>query len=458
MSEQIKNTAILNHNQNGTSHHEVSQEAAKEKTLVKDRRRGDRRPKVVIIGAGFGGTHAAATLAQTDMDVLVIDRNNYHGFWPLLYQVATAGLEPQSVAYPVRGLLRRYGNVNFQLSEVKGVDLAAKEVITQDERIDYDYLIMSAGSANSYFGNKTLAKETLGLKDLDDASRLRNRLLESFELAVREKDPVKKARLMTFVVIGGGPTGVELSGAISELIRHVLRKDYPSLDVYQARVILLEALPKILGTFRESLQKKALRTLEKMGVEVRLGVPVDTVENGLIRLKDGSEIEANTIVWAAGVRSAEVADSLGVKLARQSRVPIEPTLQLREHPEVFVIGDMAYLEGFKAGQAYPMVAPVAIQMGKIAGANVLALQHDRPLKAFKYFDKGNMATIGRRNAIFDAFGIRMSGFPAWVSWLFVHLMSLVGFRNRLVVLLNWAYNYFTYDRGARLITGKKSEN
>jgi NADH:ubiquinone reductase (H+-translocating) len=454
MSEQIKNTAILNHNQNGTSRQEFSSE----KALIKDRRSGDRRPKVVIIGAGFGGTHAAASLAQTDMDVLVIDRNNYHGFWPLLYQVATAGLEPQSVAYPVRGLLRRYGNVNFQLGEVKGVDLVAKKVITQDESIEYDYLILSAGSANSYFGNKNLAKETLGLKDLDDASRLRNRLLESFELAVREKDPIKKARLMTFVVIGGGPTGVELSGAISELIRHVLRKDYPSLDVYQARVILLEALPKILGTFRESLQKKALRTLEKMGVEVRLGVPVDTVESGLIRLKDGSEIAANTIVWAAGVRSAEVADSLGVKLARQARVPIEPTLQMKEHPEVFVIGDMAYLEGFKAGQAYPMVAPVAIQMGKVAGANVLALQHDRPLKPFKYFDKGNMATIGRRNAIFDAFGIRMSGFPAWVSWLFVHLMSLVGFRNRLVVLLNWAYNYFTYDRGARLITGKKSEN
>lgn len=247
MSEQIKNaaTAIQNHDYNGASHTAISSE----KTLVEKSRSGDRRPKVVIIGAGFGGTHAAAALAQSDMDVLVVDRNNYHGFWPLLYQVATAGLEPQSVAYPVRGLLRRYGNVNFQLSEVKAVDLAAKKVVTQAESIDYDYLILSAGSANSYFGNKTLAKETLGLKDLDDASRLRNRLLESFELAVREKDPVKKARLMTFVVIGGGPTGVELSGAISELIRHVLRKDYPSLDVYQARVILLEAMPKILGTF-----------------------------------------------------------------------------------------------------------------------------------------------------------------------------------------------------------------
>lgn len=452
MSEQKKDTVILNDNgnsvsQNGTSSHE-------QPTAMNH---PDRRPKVVIIGAGFGGTHAASRLAQTDMDVLVIDRNNYHGFWPLLYQVATAGLEPQSIAYPVRGLLRRYGNVNFQMSEVTGIDLVGKKILTQDEAIDYDYLIMSAGSANSYFGNKALAKETLGLKDLDDASRLCNRLLESFELAVREHDPVKQAKLMTFVVIGGGPTGVELSGAISELIRHVLRKDYPSLDVFKARVILIEALPKILGSFRESLQKKALRTLEKMGVEVRLGVAVDTVEDGQIRLKDGSETEANTIVWAAGVRSAELADSLGVKLGKQARVPVNPTLQMAEHPEVFVIGDMAYLEGFKDKQAYPMVAPVAIQMGKLAGANVLALQHNRPLTAFKYFDKGNMATIGRRNAVFDAFGIRMTGFPAWISWLFVHLMSLVGFRNRLVVLLNWAYNYFTYDRGARLITGKKSD-
>ncbi|MBN9391220.1 MAG: NAD(P)/FAD-dependent oxidoreductase [Chloroflexi bacterium] len=440
---------------NGTSGGS-NNELAPEKEPLKPVNHSNRRPKVVIVGAGFGGTHAAASLADSDMDVLVLDRNNYHGFWPLLYQVATAGLEPQSVAYPVRGLLRKYGNVNFQLSEVKKVDLEAKKVQTEDGSIDYDYLVMAAGSANSYFGNKALAQETLGLKDLDDASKLRNRLLESFELAVKEEDPAKRAKLLTFVVIGGGPTGVELSGAISELIRHVLRKDYPTLDVYKARVILLEALPKILGTFRESLQKKALRTLEKMGVEVRMGVPVDTVENGQIRLKDGSTIDANTIVWAAGVRSAEVSDTLGLKLARQSRVPIQPTLQIEGHPEVFVIGDMAYLEGFKENQAYPMVAPVAIQMGKLVGENLLALQHDRPLKPFKYFDKGNMATIGRRNAIFDAFGVRMTGYPAWLSWLFVHLMSLVGFRNRLVVLLNWAYNYFTYDRGARLITGKKS--
>ncbi|MDB5078823.1 MAG: FAD-dependent pyridine nucleotide-disulfide oxidoreductase [Chloroflexi bacterium] len=451
MSEQLNDTVVLNHNKT-----EILQDnKSLEKGQPVTKKRVDRRPKVVILGAGFGGTNAAASLSNSDMDVLVIDRNNYHGFWPLLYQVATAGLEPQSVAYPVRGLLRKYVNVDFQLNEVTGVNLENKQVITQDELIEYDYLILSAGSANSYFGNKSLARETLGLKDLDDASRLRNRLLESFELAVREQDPVKRAKLLTFVVIGGGPTGVELSGAISELIRHVLNKDYPSLDVYKARVILLEALPKILGTFRDSLQQKALHTLEKMGVEVRLGIPVETVENGRIRLKDGNEIEANTIVWAAGVRSAEIADSLGVELARQARVPVEPTLQLKDHPEVFVIGDMAYLEGFKEKQAYPMVAPVAIQMGKLAGANVLALQHNRPLAKFKYFDKGNMATIGRRNAIFDAFGIHMSGLPAWLSWLFVHLMSLVGFRNRLIVLMNWAYNYFTYDRGARLITGKK---
>lgn len=413
--------------------------------------------KVVIVGAGFGGTNAAASLADSNLDVLVVDRNNYHGFWPLLYQVATAGLEPQSVAYPVRGLLRKYKNVNFQLGEVQKIDLENKKVVTNDASLDYDYLVLAAGSANSYFGNKALARETLGLKDLDDASKLRNRLLESFELAVKEPDETRRAKLMTFVVIGGGPTGVELSGAFSELIRHVLRKDYPTLDVSKARVVLLEAMPKILSTFPDSLQKKAVRTLQKMGVEVRLGVPVDTVEDGQIRLKDGSTIEANTIVWAAGVRSAEVADSLGLKLSRQARVPVLPTLQLENRPEVFVIGDMAYLEGYKDKTAYPMVAPVAIQMGRLVGKNIETLEQGRPLKPFKYFDKGSMATIGRRNAIFDAFGVRMSGYLAWLSWLFVHLMSLVGFRNRLVVLLNWAYNYFTYDRGARLITGKKQE-
>jgi NADH dehydrogenase len=446
-----------NGHQNGQS--QAGLENKKQSPVSPGRLGGKRRPRVVIVGAGFGGINCAKALGNTDVEVLLVDRNNYHGFWPLLYQVATAGLEPQSIAYPVRGILRRYDNIDFQMTEVTGLDLANRRIkTTGTKELEYDYLVLAAGSANAYFGNNKLAQETLGLKNLEDAINLRNRVLEAFEQAVQEPDPEQRIKHMTFVVVGAGPTGVELVGSFSELIRYVLRKDYPSLDTTKARVILLEAIPKILSTFPEELQLKARKTLEKMGVEVSLGNPVASVENGVVTLKDGTQIEAGTVVWAAGVRAAPIGEKLEVKLARQQRVPVELTLQLPDHPEIFVIGDMAYLEGFKKTQPYPMVAPVAIQMGKQAAHNILALLHDQPLKPFTYTDKGNMATIGRRNAVFEAFGIKMTGFIAWLAWLFVHLITLMGFRNRLVVFLNWAYSYFTYDRGARLITGEGSRS
>jgi NADH dehydrogenase len=409
------------------------------------------RPRVLVVGAGFGGLSTIKKLADTDVDVLLIDKNNYHGFWPLLYQVATAGLEPEAIAYPVRGIVRNYPNINFIMAEVQGIDFDAKCVLTDSAPISYDYLVVAAGSANNYFGNDALAEQTFGMKDIDEAERLRNHVLTMFEQAVRETDPERRAALLTFVLIGGGPTGVELAGAFVELIRHVLLQDYPMLNAEHTRVILVEAHDTLLAPFAPSLQKKALQRLTSMGVEVRLNTALASVGNGTATFKDGSSIPAETVVWAAGVRGSHIVDDLNVELARGFRVKVTPTLNLANHSEVFVIGDMAYLEGYKGG-AYPMVAPVAVQMGKRAAANILAMVNGEQLKPFRYFDKGQMATIGRKAAVLDAFGIRLSGFLAWIGWLFVHLVELIGFRNRLIVLTNWAYSYFTYDRSVRLIT------
>jgi NADH dehydrogenase len=411
------------------------------------------RPRVVIVGAGFGGLAAARELADADVDVLMINRTNYHGFWPLLYQVATAGLEPESIAYPVRAILRRYRNADFLLAEVNGVDFEQRAVLTDVGPVMYDYLVLAAGSTTNFFGNERFERYTLGMKDLDEAQRLRNHILTCFEHAVAETDPARRAALLTFVVVGGGPTGVELAGAFIELIRHVMRKDYPMLDVCQAHVVLVEATDRVLATFPESLQRAALDRLRRMGVDVRLSAPVADTRPGMLVFKDGTELEAETIVWAAGVRASPLAEALGVTLGRGARVKVEPTLTLPGHPEVFVIGDMAYLEGYRPGVPYPMVAPVAIQMGEQAARNIIARTRRNPMKPFRYFDKGQMATIGRSAAVLDAFGIQLTGWPAWVGWLFVHLMELVGFRNRALVLLNWAYSYFTYDRGVRLIFG-----
>jgi NADH dehydrogenase len=411
------------------------------------------RPRVVVVGAGFGGLNVAARLARADVDVVVLDRNNYHGFWPLLYQVATAGLEPASIAYPARAILRKYPNAHFIMTEVSGVDFERKLVLSGDMALPYDYLVLAAGSANNYFGDTALAANTFGMKDLDEAEQLRNQVLRAFERAVNEPDPARRAALLTFVIVGGGPTGVELAGAFAELIRHVLRKDYPMLDISQARVLLVEASDRILASFPERLQRSARKRLEKMGVEVKLRTAVAAVEAAHVRFKDGTTLGSNTVVWAAGVRAAELVDALGLMLGRSARVKITPELNLPDRPEVFVIGDMAYLEGYNDGQPYPMVAQVAMQMGKHAARNILALNDEQPLRAFHYIDKGQMATIGRRAAVFDAFGVRISGFFAWIGWLFIHIIYLIGFRNRLVVLTNWAYSYFTYDRAVRLITG-----
>jgi NADH dehydrogenase len=408
-------------------------------------------PRVVIIGAGFGGLKAARTLASVPVDVLLVDRHNYHLFQPLLYQVASAGLEPEEIAHPVRGILRRQRNARFLLTEVTGVDLATRQVLTAEGPLGYDTLIMAAGSVTQFFGLSSVAERAFGLKDLMDSIRLRNHVLTMFEQASKEADPAACARLLTFVIVGGGPTGVELAGAFRELYSHVLARDYPGLDFRKVRVVLVEATDCLLPALAPELGRHGVRTLERMGVEVRLGAALTDADGVGVTFKDGSRIPCATLVWAAGVRASPLADTLGLAACRGNRVCVGPTLQVPGHPEVYAIGDMAYLEG-SDGQPYPMVAPVAIQQGEAAARNVMRALRGEPLQPFRYRDQGTMATIGRREAVAQVFGLKLTGGLAWLAWLFVHLMSLVGFRNRVLVFLNWAYGYLSYDRGARIIT------
>jgi len=411
-----------------------------------------RRPRVVVVGAGFGGISVARDLRKAPVDVLVLDRNNYQGFWPLLYQVATGIVETQEIAYPVRALLRKHKNADFRMAEVRGVDLESREVLTDGESFSYDYLVLAGGSTTNFFGNDGLAEHAFGMKNVEDADRLRNHILSAFEAAARTDDPVRRDALLTFVLVGAGPTGVELAGQLSLLVRRTLAREFPSLDLGRARVILVNAGESVLETFPERLQRDALRRLEGMGVELRLGQVVESVEDGIVTFADGSRIGSTTVVWAAGVRAADLAGTLDAPLGRAGRVQVTPSLHLDEHPEVFVVGDMAYLEGYNGGGAYPMVAQVAMQQGRLAAKNIMARESRRPLGRFKYFDKGQMAIIGRRSAVVDGFGVQLRGGLAWLAWLGLHLLYLRGFRNRLVVMLDWVSAFVSPTRGAGVIT------
>jgi NADH dehydrogenase len=407
-------------------------------------------PRVVIVGAGFGGLRVARGLAGTQTDVLVLDRHNYHCFQPLLYQVATAALEPEEIAHPVRQVLRGIPNVRFRMATVDRVDFAARQITTDVGMMSYDYLIFAAGSSTNYFGMRDIADRGFGLKGLNEAVALRNHLLSCFERAVGESDLALRAALLTFVVTGGGPTGVEFSGALAELIRGVLVHDYAGLDVKLSQVVLLEAGPALLPAIAPTLQKAALRGLQRKGVDVRLNTAVQGFDGETVRLGDGQTIPAHTLLWAAGVRGAEIGDRLGFPLQRSARVKVGPTLQLPEHPEVFVIGDLAHLE--QEGKPLPMVAPVAIQQGENVAANIRRQIADLPLIPFVYHDKGTMATIGRNSAVCQIGKLQLTGFPAWVAWLVVHLLQIISFRNRVLVLTNWIWDYVFYDRAVRLIT------
>jgi NADH dehydrogenase len=411
-------------------------------------------PHVVIIGGGFGGLSAAKRLRGAPVDVTILDRRNHHVFQPLLYQVAMAVLSPGDIASPIRWILRHQRNAEVLLGDVSGIDPVGKTVrLTDGASFSYDYLIVAAGATHAYFGHDDWLPYAPGLKTLEDALEMRRRVLMAFEKAERESDAVRRIRLLTFVIVGGGPTGVELAGALAEIARQSLAKDFRHFDPSSSKIILLEGGPAILPPFPEPLRDAARRDLTRLGVDVRTGALVTRIGPGVVEIGE-SRIEAETILWAAGVAASPLGASLGVPLDRAGRVLVQPDLTIPGHPDVFVIGDLASLAG-SAGRPLPGVAQVAIQMGAHASHNILRAVEGQPLRAFRYRDLGDMATIGRASAVADFGWLQLKGWIGWLAWLFVHLMNLVGFRNRIVVLVQWAWSYFSYQRAIRLITGGK---
>lgn len=407
--------------------------------------------RVVIAGMGFGGLSAARALAGSDVDVVMVDRNNYHLFQPLLYQVATAALEQESIAYPVRALARRWKNTRFRLGEVTGIDFEGRRLLLKDGDLPYDYLIVAVGSRTNFFGMTNVERYSFDLKRLDQAETLRNQVLLMFEKACREPDPARRRALLTFVIVGGGPTGVEFAGAMRELSLHVLARDYPEVSPDETRVMLVEAAGRLLTAMPEHLSTYACRRLEQMGVEVRLNASVADADGSRVILADGTVIDAHTLFWSAGVAASELAGRLGAAQGPAGRVRVEPDMSLSDHPDVFVIGDMAFFE--QEGAALPMMAPVASQQGRFVARAIRARIDGRQPEPFRYVDKGAMATIGRSSAVAVSHGVSFSGYIAWLVWLLLHLYYLIGFKNRLLVMLNWAYYYFFKDRQVRLITG-----
>lgn len=409
-------------------------------------------PRVIIIGGGFGGLSAARELKKTAVRVTLLDRQNHHLFQPLLYQVATAALSPADIAEPLRHIVRKQANCEVLLTEVKSIDPKAKKVTTDLGDLEYDYLIVATGARHHYFGKEHWEKYAPGLKSLDDALNIRRRMLLAFELAEKTSDAAERKAAMTFVVVGGGPTGVEMAGAIAEIARQTLVRDFRHIDSSQARVILVENSPRVLTVFSDDLGESADKQLKRIGVETKLNAMVAEVDETGVKLASGEHIAAKTVVWAAGNKASPLGAALGVPLDRGGRVIVNPDLSVPGHPEIFVIGDLANFPT-DAGPL-PGLAAVAIQQGPHVAKNIRLLLAGGWTKPFEYWDKGSMATIGRYAAVADVGFMRFSGFLAWLTWLFIHLILLVGFRSKVGVLLSWAYTYLVYGRKARLITGR----
>ena len=413
------------------------------------------RPRVVIVGGGFAGLHCARALRGAAVDVTVVDRTNHHLFQPLLYQVATATLSPSDISVPIRWILRSMPNATTLMGEVTDVDLTRRVVLLDDERreLAYDYLVLATGARHAYFGHDEWEMHAPGLKSLEDALEIRRRFLVSFELAERCDTDAERAAYQTFVIVGGGPTGVELAGMLPELARKAFRRDFRRVDTTKTRVILVEGGSRILSAFPESLAARAQRDLEELGVEVRVNTRVTNVTGDAVWIGD-ERLSSQTVFWAAGNQASSIARKLGTPIDRAGRAEVLPDLTIPGHPEVFVIGDAAAAADATFGMV-PAVAPAAMQEGAHVGRQLLRAMRGEPLQPFRYVNKGNLATIGRHKAIADFGFFTIAGTPAWVFWLFLHIMFLVGFRNRLAVLTQWAYAYVTFQRGARLITGRE---
>ncbi len=420
------------------------------------------QPKVVIIGAGFGGLFTAKQLANKDVEVLVIDRNNYHLFTPLIYQVATCGLDVQDVAYPIRKIFAETDNIDFMLGDVRQILPDDNHLVVQvdgEERlVDYDYLVVAAGTVSNYFGNEQIAENSFSVKTVEDSVRLRTHILKLYERMDWGRDKYELDAIRTMVVVGGGPTGLETAGALHELYSHVLQKEYKPLKDVPARVILVEAMDSLLGPYPSNLQRRAKEQLEDIGVEVVMGRLVTEVHEDRVVLDNDDVIRTYTLVWAAGVKASPLAQMLNIELARGGRIPVEPNLRTRDFENIYAIGDIAYLED-ENGKPYPQLIPVAQQQAKQTAKNLLKRIAGQEEEAFSYRDRGSMATIGRSRAVAWMFNrIQMSGYIAWLAWLGLHLVTLLGFRNRVSVFVSWVWNYFTYDRSARIILEYPTEN
>ena len=413
--------------------------------------------KVVVIGGGFGGLTLVKKLAYEPVDILLIDRSNHHLFQPLLYQVATGGLSPANIAMPLRTLVRYQSNCRSILGEVASVDVKKQEVVLTDgDRFGFDTLVVAAGAVTSYFNHPEWADNSVGLKSLDDALKIRGRILRSFERAERSADAQEQAHLLTFVVVGGGPTGVEMAGAIAELAHHSMRNEFRNIKPESARVILVEGQSRPLTMFREDLSAQACKDLERLGVELRMGAQVKAVSADEVELSTGERLSTNTVIWAAGVSGnplgAALSQSTGIALERGQRIPVGADCSVSGYPNIFVIGDLAAFTPQGETQTLPGVAPVATQQGQYVGKLIHNRLNGNPAPPpFSYFDKGSMATIGRGRAIAQVKGFGMTGFLAWMAWLFIHVLLLVGFQNRLLVLTQWAVNFVTQNRGARVM-------
>ncbi len=410
-----------------------------------------RGPRVMILGGGFAGLEAAKALRRAPVQVTVVDRQNHHLFQPLLYQVATAALNPSDIAAPIRRILRRQANAEVLLADVERIEPAARRVVLADGVLPYDYLIIATGATHSYFGRDDWEPFAPGLKSVEDALEIRRRFLLAFEVAERQPDPTLRRAWMTFVIIGGGPTGVELAGTMAQVARKTLGRDFRHIDPAQARVLLLEAGERVLAAYPPDLSERARAQLEGLGVEVQTGGRVTAIDAEGVNIGD-HRIDARTVLWAAGVAASPLARSLGVPLDRAGRVQVEPDLTVPGFPEIRVVGDLMAMT--TDGKPVPGVAPAALQSGRHAAEDIVRTLQGQPRRPFRYRDKGSLATIGRASGVAQIGRLKFSGLPAWLLWLLVHIVFLIGFRNRVLVLMQWAWSYLTYDRGARLITGR----